>query len=178
MIKLFFILLALLFFTACQQVSIKKPKTIKIEKHEFSQRVTATAYTSHTSQTDTTPFLAAWNNKLSPRRKSIAVSRDLLKKGLGNGVRVRISGLRGIYRVRDKMNKRWKNKIDIYMGTNRKKALRWGRRKVTIRWGKKEITYLNVKPVKAVKSIKAKAMPKDKQTPSPKHPNNLNLLGL
>jgi 3D (Asp-Asp-Asp) domain-containing protein len=175
MIKLFFTLLALLFFTACKQVSIQKPRTIKIEKHEFKQRVTATAYTSHHSQTDATPFLAAWNNKLSPRRKSIAVSRDLIKKGLGNGVRVRISGLRGIYTVRDKMNKRWKNKIDIYMGTNRKKALRWGKRKVTIRWGKKKISYLKVKEVK---SIKAKAMPKDKQTPLPKPPNNLSLLGL
>lgn len=174
MIKIFFTLLLLVFFTGCQQVTIKKPKIkiIKIKKHAFSKRVTATAYTSHTSQTDNTPFLAAWNNKLSPRRKSIAVSRDLLKKGLGNGVRVRISGLRGIYTVRDKMNKRWKNKIDIYMGTNRKKALRWGRRKVTIRWGKKEITYPKVK------SIKAKATPKGKQIPLPKHPNPLSLLGL
>jgi len=113
----------------------KKP--VYIEKKEFSLRVTATAYTSRKRETDSTPTIGAWNNRLSPKRKSIAVSNDLLKMGLGNGVRVRIKGLRGIYTVRDKMNKRWRKKIDIYMGTNLKKARRWGRRKVTIYWEKK-----------------------------------------
>jgi len=32
------------------------------------------------------------------------------------------------------MHSRWRKKIDIYMGTNLKKALQWGRRKVTIYW--------------------------------------------
>lgn len=98
-------------------------------------RVTATAYTSHRAQTDSTPFLAAWNNRLRPGMKIIAVSRDLLSRyGLRNGTRVRISGLRGYYRVRDKMNKRFRKRIDIYMGTNRRRALRWGRRSVNIYW--------------------------------------------
>jgi len=98
-------------------------------------RVTATAYTSHRGQTDATPFLAAWNNRLRPGMKAIAVSRDLIwKYGLKNGTKVRISGLPGIYRVRDKMNKRYKRRIDIYMGTNRRKALKWGRRSVVIYW--------------------------------------------
>ena len=98
-------------------------------------RVTATAYTSHHGQTDSTPFLAAWNNRLRPGMKSIAVSRDLLTKyGMRNGTKVRIGGLPGIYRVRDKMNKRYKKRIDIYMGTDRQKALRWGRRSVIIYW--------------------------------------------
>ena len=102
-------------------------------KHRL--RVTATAYTSHSKQTDKTPFLAAWNNRLRPGMKVIAVSRDLLSKyGMRNGTKVKISGLRGIYRVRDKMNKRYKRRIDIYMGTNRRRALRWGRRSVVIYW--------------------------------------------
>ncbi len=63
--------------------------------------------------------------------KIIAVSRDLLSKyGMRNGTKVRISGLPGYYRVRDKMNKRYKKRIDIYMGVDRRKALRWGRRSV------------------------------------------------
>ena len=67
--------------------------------------------------------------------KIIAVSRDLLTRyGLRNGTRVKIGGLRGFYTVRDKMNKRFKKRIDIYMGTNRRRALRWGRRSVTISW--------------------------------------------
>ena len=95
--------------------------------------VTATAYTSHRNQTDETPFLAAWNNRIRPGMKVIAVSRDLITRyGITNGRKVRISGLKGIYTVRDKMNKKWRRKIDIYMGTSRWRALRWGRRKVTL----------------------------------------------
>jgi len=98
-------------------------------------RVTATAYSSHRGQTDKTPFLAAWNNRLRPGMKIIAVSRDMLTRyGMKNGTKVRIGGLRGYYRVRDKMNKRYKKRIDIYMGVNRRKALRWGRRSVVIYW--------------------------------------------
>ena len=98
-------------------------------------RVTATAYTSHGNQTDDTPFLAAWNNQLRPGMKIIAVSRDLLTRfGMRNGTKVRIGGLNGYYRVRDKMNKRYKKRIDIYMGLNLKKALRWGKRSVVIYW--------------------------------------------
>ena len=119
-----------------------KKKLAKKQKSRFIRgfgkhklRVTATAYSSHGSQTDSTPFLAAWNNRLRPGMKVIAVSRDLLYKyGMRNGTRVKIGGLPGIYRVRDKMNKRYKKRIDIYMGTNRKKALRWGRRSVVIYW--------------------------------------------
>lgn len=102
-------------------------------KHKL--RVTATAYTSHGKQTDSTPFLAAWNNRLRPGMKIIAVSRDMLTRyGMRNGTKVRIGGLRGYYRVRDKMNKRYRKRIDIYMGLNRRRALRWGRRSVVIYW--------------------------------------------
>lgn len=98
-------------------------------------RVTATAYTSHSNQTDDTPFLAAWNNRLRPGMKIIAVSRDLLTRfGMRNGTKLRIAGLQGYYRVRDKMNKRYKKRIDIYMGLDLKKALKWGRRSVVIYW--------------------------------------------
>ena len=98
-------------------------------------RVTATAYTSHVGQTDSTPNIAAWGDRLRPGMKVIAVSRDLLRKyGMKRGTRVKISGLKGTYRVLDKMNKRWRKKIDIYMGKNIRAARNWGRRKVTIKW--------------------------------------------
>ena len=132
-------------FSACsvtpEQITLKKSKQkeFTIIKREFKLAVTATAYTSTRCQTDKTPFLAAWNNRLKPGVKSIAVSRDLLDMGLTNGTYVTINGLRGRYKVLDKMNKRWKKKIDIYMGTDLKKAKRWGKRKVTIRWEKKSI---------------------------------------
>lgn len=110
----------------------KKEKRIR-GKMNRKLRVTATAYTSHGNQTDSTPFLAAWNNRIRPGMKIIAVSRDMLTRyGLKNGSKVRIGGLSGYYTVRDKMNKRYKKRIDIYMGMNRRKALRWGRRSVVL----------------------------------------------
>lgn len=104
-------------------------------KFKHKMRVVATAYTSHRSQTDSTPFLAAWNNRIRPGMKIIAVSPDLIRRyGITNGVRVKIGGLPGTYVVRDKMNPRLHNHIDIYMGTNRRRALRWGRRRVVLYW--------------------------------------------
>ena len=98
-------------------------------------KVTATAYTSHVGQTDSTPNIAAWGDRLKPGMKVIAVSRDLLNVyGLKHKQKVRIKGLEGEYLVLDKMNKRWRKKIDIYMGMNKKKAFRWGRRQVEILW--------------------------------------------
>lgn len=101
----------------------------------FRVTVTATAYTSHVGQTDSTPNIAAWGDRLKPGMKVIAVSRDLLKVyGLKHKQKVRIKGLKGEYLVLDKMNKRWRKKIDIYMGMNKRKAFKWGRRKVEIQW--------------------------------------------
>jgi len=97
--------------------------------------VIATAYTSHVNQTDSTPNIAAWGDRLKPGMKVIAVSRDLLNVyGLKHKQKVRIKGLKGEYLVLDKMNKRWRKKIDIYMGMDKKKAFRWGKRKVEILW--------------------------------------------
>ena len=98
--------------------------------------MTATAFTSSRSETDSTPNITAWGDRLKPGMKCIAVSRDLIKLGLKHNTKVKIEGLDGEYIVLDKMNKRWKKKIDIYMGKDRKKALEWGKKKVTIQWHK------------------------------------------
>jgi len=111
------------------QVIYKKPVTKRILS------VTATAYTSHVDQTDSTPNIAAWGDRLKPGMKVIAVSRDLLDKyGLERGSKVKIHGQPGHYIVLDKMNKRWTKKIDIYKGLDKREAFKWGRRKVTIEW--------------------------------------------
>ncbi|MBD8513314.1 3D domain-containing protein [Photobacterium sp. WH77] len=95
-------------------------------------RVTATAYNSVPAQTDSSPSIAAWGDRLKPGMKAIAVSRDLLKMGLKHGSKVKISGLPGEYVVLDKMHHRWSKKIDIYMGRDVRAAKNWGRRAVTI----------------------------------------------
>lgn len=101
---------------------------------EQSLKVTASAYTSSVGETDDTPNLAAWGDTLKPGMKSIAVSRDLIEMGLNHNQEVRIEGLDGTYRVLDKMNKRWKKKIDIYMGEDVEKARQWGKKEVVIYW--------------------------------------------
>jgi LysM repeat protein len=116
-------------------IKLPLPHILAQIKTKKKLRVTATAYTSHAGQTDSTPFLAAWNNRLRPGMKIIAVSRDMLSRyGMRNGTKVRIGGLPGYYTVRDKMNKRYTKRIDIYMGLDRRRALRWGRRNVVVYW--------------------------------------------
>jgi 3D (Asp-Asp-Asp) domain-containing protein len=96
--------------------------------------VTASAYNAVPEQTDGDPNIAAWGDRLKPGVRAIAVSRDLLKMGMTRGTRVRIDGLPGEYRVMDKMAKRWRKKIDIFMGNDVEGARKWGVRTVTIRW--------------------------------------------
>lgn len=97
--------------------------------------VTATAYNAVASQTDSLVNIAAWGDTLHPGMKCIAVSRDLLKKGLKYETPVKIEGFEGIYLVKDKMHSRWQNRIDIFMGLDVQKAREWGRKKVTIQYG-------------------------------------------
>ena len=118
---------------------VQQKKSGKLDMlHGFgthSLRVTATAYTSHADQTNSSPFVAAWGTRLRSGMKIIAVSRDMLTKyGMRNGTKVRVSGLPGYYTVRDKMNKRYRKRIDLYMGMDKRSALRWGRRSVVIYW--------------------------------------------
>lgn len=101
-----------------------------------TMEVTATAYNSVENQTKKgDPITAAWGDKLKPGMRAIAVSRDLLQEeGIKHGATVKIEGLSGRYKVLDKMNKRWKKKIDIYMGTDVQKARDWGKQQVQISW--------------------------------------------
>jgi len=100
-----------------------------------SMEVTATAYTMRESETKQGNVgLAAWGDQLEPGMKAIAVSRDLIDEGLDHETEVRIEGLEGTYVVRDKMNKRWEKKIDIFMGRDVERAREWGKREVTIHW--------------------------------------------
>ena len=95
-------------------------------------QVTASAYNSVRAQTNHQPNLTAWGVRLKPGMKAVAISRDLLQKGFKKGTRIKIQGLTGEYIVLDKMHRRWRNKIDIYMGNDVKAARKWGKRTVTI----------------------------------------------
>ena len=108
------------------------------EAARASLNVTATAYNSTHAQTDATPQLGAWGDHLDeavqPGLRVIAVSPDLLGRGLRRGQRVRIHGLKGEFVVLDKMPRRWKNRIDLYMQDDVQAARKWGRRRVKLSW--------------------------------------------
>lgn len=125
--NIFFVFLLCLSFFSCAGEE-EKWDWITLE-------VTATAYNAVASQTDSLGNIAAWGDTLQPGMKCIAVSRDLLKKGLKYQTPVKIEGFEGIYLVKDKMHSRWQNRIDIFMGLDVQKAREWGRKKVTIQYG-------------------------------------------
>ena len=96
--------------------------------------VTASAFNSTPAQTGGNPNISAWGDTIQPGMNVIAVSRDLIKRGLTHNTPVKIEGLDGVFLVKDKMHYRWNNKIDIYMGNDVGKARQWGRKKVKIHY--------------------------------------------
>lgn len=89
--------------------------------------MTATIYHAVEGQTDDTPNITATGftiNMQDPAsHRIIAVSRDLEKKGftMGKKVCVENAGLMsGIWIIRDRMNKRWKNRVDFLVDTKMK----------------------------------------------------------
>lgn len=128
-IKYLGLLILVFAYTACTQ----KEKQ-KLDLHDWNpMKVTVTAYNSLPSQTTAiNSSIAAWGDTLKPGMKVIAVSRDLMRKGLKYNTMVRIDTFPDTFIVKDKMHYKHRNKIDIYMGKNKKKALEWGRKKLTI----------------------------------------------
>lgn len=140
MIKKITLLMLLLLIFNC------KKKEIPFEENYtwHNLKVTATAYNSVKNQTDSNPHITAFGDSLKPGLRYIAVSKDLFRKGLKRDTPVKIKGFDSIYFVKDRMHGRWKNKIDIYMGTDIKAAKKWGRKKVSISYGV-------LKPVDSIK---------------------------
>lgn len=97
-------------------------------------KVTASAYNSLPYQTrpGTSGNITAWGDTLNDTIPSIAISRDLLDSGLVYGTMVYIEGYTYPFVVNDKMNKRYKNKIDLHLGKNVQKAMDFGRKKLRI----------------------------------------------
>lgn len=97
--------------------------------------VKASAYNSLKTQTVGNPAISAWGDTLQPGMKAIAISRDLLKLGITHNTPIKIEGYEGIYFVKDKMNARYRKKIDIYMGIELQKARDFGNKNLKIWYG-------------------------------------------
>lgn len=94
-----------------------------IIKNKNTVSVDVTAYTASVDECDSTPNETAFLTK--PFIGSIAISRDLLDMGWSPGMKVYIYG-RGIFVINDLMNKRFKKRIDIFVGT-KKQAIKIGK---------------------------------------------------
>jgi len=99
--------------------------TIKDNPYET---VTLTTYSPTSQECDSTPHITASGFKINlknpKKHRIIAVSRDLKKKWkFGTRVRIKNAGkYNGIYTVKDVMNKRYKNRIDLLIGEDDKQT--------------------------------------------------------
>lgn len=86
---------------------------------DFYIPVTATVYHAVRAQTDDTPHILADGTTIDVNRagsyRFVGLSRDLFKVfSFGDTVRVSGAGeFDGLWVVRDKMNRRWRNRIDF-----------------------------------------------------------------
>lgn len=111
--------------------------------------VVFTGYSNEPRQTDSTPNITAFQNKV--HHCGIAVSRDLEDQGFKEGCRVQTSGIKsplirldgapycgGVYLVNDRMHWRWKSKADLFFFDN-SKAWKFGKQTghITLLWCEK-----------------------------------------
>lgn len=129
--NIFFLFCSIFMGVACEEDKKSKPIDPYVWK---TITVTATAYNSLAYQTSSQPQIAAWGDSLKPGMKCIAVSRDLISKGLNHNAEVKLEGFDSIFLVKDKMHYKWKNRIDIYMGVDVKKAKKWGVKKLKLKY--------------------------------------------
>lgn len=99
-----------------------------VTNHEKLE-VDITFYTSRPEETDSTPFITADGTRV--RDGIIAISRDLFEH-FDYGDSLFVDGY-GWFEVRDCMNKRWKKRVDIWVGS-KKVAIRNGKKRGNIRW--------------------------------------------
>ena len=92
-------------------------------------RVTVTTYNPTRRQCDSTPNITADGTRINPKKATqyryVALSRDLLSRWGGPfeyGDYIVIEGTNGrdgVYQVRDTMNPRWTNRVDILTTNSR-----------------------------------------------------------
>ena len=97
--------------------------------NKISYKVTVTTYNPTKEQCDSTPNITADGTKIKPWRATdyryVALSRDLLDRwggpfNYGDYIVIEgTDGWDGIYQVRDTMNPKWTNRVDILTTNSR-----------------------------------------------------------
>jgi hypothetical protein len=83
---------------------------------------------------DAGPWRGSWGDELVPGMKALAVSPDLVERGLVRGTRVRIEGLPPSFQVRHRLPEGTHERVEIFMGTDAESAHRWHERRARIWW--------------------------------------------
>ncbi|WFS62543.1 hypothetical protein LF599_18100 [Pseudodesulfovibrio thermohalotolerans] len=110
-----------------RKILVEEARLLQKAKNRSPVRtVTVTAYNPSTDQCDDDPLIAASMRKV--RSGTIAVSRDLFDQGWVFGRKVRIEGY-GIFEINDLMNKRYHQRIDIFMW-DESRAREFGRKNI------------------------------------------------
>jgi 3D (Asp-Asp-Asp) domain-containing protein len=111
-------------------ISLKKDVSHLLGKYK-EVKVTATCYNAVEGQTNSNPLITADGSFIEVDKiediRWIAISRDLEKQDFHMGDSVLVQGVGngydGIWTIRDRMNKRFKNKIDFLISENKKGGL-------------------------------------------------------
>ena len=122
------VILSFILFILPMEINMMEKKIQMEIKGIEPDIVTVTTYSPTVEQTDSTPLITASGFKINPinpkKQRIVAVSRDLKRK-YKFGKKIRITGigkLSGTYTVRDVMNKRYRNRVDILIGTKDKQT--------------------------------------------------------
>jgi len=113
-------------------IAITENKVKEIVAEEFRKVVTLTTYSVTEEETDSTPTITASGFEIDEnnpnKHRIIAVSRDL-KRRLRFGEKVVLSNagrFNGVWYVRDLMNSRFRNKIDVLIDGDDKQTKMFG----------------------------------------------------
>jgi len=113
-------------------IAITETKVKEIVAEEFRKVVTLTTYSVTEGETDDSPNITASGFEIdedNPKKhRIIAVSRDLKRK-LRFGEKVILSNagrFNGVWYVRDLMNSRFRNKIDVLINEDDKQTKMFG----------------------------------------------------
>ena len=113
-------------------IAITENKVKEIVAEEFRKVVTLTTYSVTEEETDSSPTITASGFEIDEnnpnKHRIIAVSRDL-KRRLRFGEKVVLSNagrFNGVWYVRDLMNSRFRNKIDVLIDEDDKQTKMFG----------------------------------------------------
>lgn len=123
-------------FSASQTYSVKinevkKADILIINSNDSIGLVTASCYRAEVGQTDSTPLITADGSLIDTTNidelRWCAISRDLEKLDIKMGDRILVFGVGqdydGVWIIKDRMNKRFKRKIDFLISKERKADL-------------------------------------------------------